>query len=305
MLAGFGGIDNMMRDMMQMSNSMMRQMMTMPSDMASMHQGMMGGGGAGGGNGTAYFYSSSQSFNSADPSQNFVRTTTTTAGPGGVLETRTAVRDGRDGCEKLGLRRQLGDRVAQVERIRNLQTGEEQSRKTVHNLPEDDEEAFDREWMNAASRSLPHYATATQGSGGSPISYQQAPTAPLAIADRPAERTASYVRAEPVTAPAFPQYGGSAARTVQQPPSRVSASQYQQPVTRTAAAPQRIPVVTSERSPVRATAAAAQPGPAGTAARATSFMPTSPYASPAAQPAPATTTTATRQPRYHRDGSFW
>jgi len=107
------------------------------------------------GNATGVCYSSQQFYNSQDPSQNFQKSTQTQFAPG-VLEAREAERNNRNHLERMSVRRQLGDRVAEVERTRDTLTGEEHLDRRTNNLDVDDNQ-FDQEWMQTAQRTLPRF----------------------------------------------------------------------------------------------------------------------------------------------------
>lgn len=107
--------------------------------------------------GSSVMYSSEQYYNSADPKQNYSRHTTTQAGPSGVLESRTAMRDHGEGVERVEVRRQLGDRYTQMGRKRRLDTGEETVEKRGHNLSNEEMEQFEQEWLKLAKENLPLY----------------------------------------------------------------------------------------------------------------------------------------------------
>eukprot|EP00668_Euglena_longa_P003178 GGOE01003715.1.p1 GENE.GGOE01003715.1~~GGOE01003715.1.p1 ORF type:complete len:262 (+),score=51.66 GGOE01003715.1:79-786(+) len=141
-----------------------------PSRGSLMNFGGMGGSGSsqmvmfsGGGGGSGFMMSSVRSFDALNPSNNYERTQTAQFGPGGIMEAREQVRDGGRGIEEIGLRRQLGEQYSQLERSRHLATGEERSKRTVHNMEEDDVERFDDRWMAAAQHSLPAYSWARSG----------------------------------------------------------------------------------------------------------------------------------------------
>lgn len=132
-------------------------------------------------NGTGVCYSSQQFYNSADPTQNYAKTVATQFAPG-ILESRIAERNNRDGIERMGVRRQLGDRVAEVERMRNMTTGEETVNRNNDNLI-GDENDFDREWMTVAQQTLPRGRTMINDNTISPVSVPRRHT-PLAIEQR-------------------------------------------------------------------------------------------------------------------------
>eukprot|EP00906_Rhabdomonas_costata_P035887 RCo050410 len=124
--------------------------------------------------GTSVMYSTQQCYNSADPSKNYSRHTTTQLGPGGVLESRTAVRDNREGEERIEVRRQLGDRYTHVTRKRRLDTGEETVERRSHNLPGEELTPFEEEWNRLAKQFLPMYHSGTQAeSSGAAIGEPQ------------------------------------------------------------------------------------------------------------------------------------
>eukprot|EP00906_Rhabdomonas_costata_P010396 RCo014591 len=103
------------------------------------------------------------------------------------MESRTAVRDAREGVERINIRRQLGDRYSEVERARHMGSGQETINKTVHNVENDDMDRFDQEWRAHATQNLPLYRSGA--SVPPPVPRLEGTTdslqAPLAIADRP------------------------------------------------------------------------------------------------------------------------
>eukprot|EP00667_Euglena_gracilis_P017750 EG_transcript_18751 len=208
----------MMAQMMALSSRMMADMDDLflvggaeedlmgPGRGALMSFGGLGGSGtsqmvmfSGGGGGSGFMMSSVRSFDAENPANNFERTQTAQFGPGGVVEAREEVRDGRRGVEQIGLRRQLGEQYAQLERSRHLATGEERSKRTVHNIDEDDVDRFDDRWLAAAQRSLPAYASG-RSAAALPASQQR-----LALPAPPAQYLpvaagppgVSYVRSNP------------------------------------------------------------------------------------------------------------
>uniref|UniRef100_A0A7S4CXK6 Uncharacterized protein n=1 Tax=Eutreptiella gymnastica TaxID=73025 RepID=A0A7S4CXK6_9EUGL len=176
-----------------------------------------GGGGAGmqqssimiggSGMGEGFMMSSTQCFDSSNPANNYSRTQTAQFGPNGMMEARESLRDGRRGFERMGLRRQMGDSYAQMERRRDMASGEESSQQTAHNIEDDDIDRFDRQWMAAASQSLPTYRTqrvAELGAGPAPPGVGV-----LAIEDRPAPSRSSQSRPR-VQTQAYPAAGPQA-----------------------------------------------------------------------------------------------
>jgi len=107
--------------------------------------------------GSSVMCSSEQYYNSLNPKKNYSRHTTTQAGPSGVLESRTAVRDNAEGVERVEVRRQLGDRFTHMGRKRRLDTGEETVEKRGHNVSNEEMEQFEQEWLKVAKENLPLY----------------------------------------------------------------------------------------------------------------------------------------------------
>lgn len=132
------------------------------------------------GNATGVCYSSQQFINSNDPSQNFQKSTATQFAPG-VLEAREAERNNRQHLERMSVRRQLGDKCTEVERTRDLQTGEEHMNRHSTNLNDGEEMLFDQEWMSTAQRTLPRFGEPALMLDSNPS--LPARIAPLALTD--------------------------------------------------------------------------------------------------------------------------
>jgi len=135
------------------------------------------------GNASGVCYSSQQFYNSEDPSQNFQKTSATQFAPG-VLEAREAERNNRENLERMSVRRQLGDKSTEVERKRNMLTGEEFVDKHNTNIYDGEENQFDQQWMTRAQQTLPRIDESTR------MLLDNSPTfsrriAPLAISDTP------------------------------------------------------------------------------------------------------------------------
>ncbi|XP_013068074.2 myeloid leukemia factor 1-like isoform X1 [Biomphalaria glabrata] len=74
--------------------------------------------------------------------------TSTMQGPGGVKETRKAVRDSETGLEKCAVGHHIKDRAHIIERSRNTRTGEEDENQELINLDEDEAQPFDQEYQD-------------------------------------------------------------------------------------------------------------------------------------------------------------
>ena len=138
------------------SRSMMEEMLRGVSHGGSQSLMMMGGSGGGSG----FMMSSVQSFDASDPSKCYERSQTATFGPNGVMEAKERVVDGYKGVERVGMRRALQDQFIQMERARDMHSGEEDSRFKCSGVEENEAamRGFNDRWMSAASHSLPGYA---------------------------------------------------------------------------------------------------------------------------------------------------
>lgn len=79
-----------------------------------------------------------------------------------ISESRSTVRDGRTGEERMKLTRGLGGRQRTLERSRRGRDAPEETREELHGINTgEDAQAFDREWQQAARAS----GTLQHGSG--------------------------------------------------------------------------------------------------------------------------------------------
>ncbi|XP_035284090.1 myeloid leukemia factor 2 isoform X3 [Anguilla anguilla] len=75
--------------------------------------------------------------------------------PGGIRETRQAMRDSESGLERLAIGHHIWDRGHVMERSRNRKTGDREERQDFINLEESEAAAFDEEWRREAGRYPP------------------------------------------------------------------------------------------------------------------------------------------------------
>ncbi|KAJ8392909.1 hypothetical protein AAFF_G00071130 [Aldrovandia affinis] len=75
--------------------------------------------------------------------------------PGGIRETRQAMRDSESGVERLAIGHHIWDRGHVMERSRNRKTGDREERQDYINLEESEAAAFDEEWRREAGRYPP------------------------------------------------------------------------------------------------------------------------------------------------------
>ncbi|PAA46782.1 hypothetical protein BOX15_Mlig030875g3 [Macrostomum lignano] len=74
------------------------------------------------------------------------------AGPGGVRETRKALKDSRSREERIAVGHHIGGRGHTVERRRNTGTGQQQEDHHYDGIDESEGQQFDREWDRRAAR---------------------------------------------------------------------------------------------------------------------------------------------------------
>merc|ERR1719348_519889 len=92
-------------------------------------------------------------------------------GPGGVKETKKAVKDSEAGMQKMAVGRHLGEKGHVIERSHNLRSGEREEKQDFIGLAENDGPSFHEQWNHAA-----------RGSGGGRQRQQRQ------VEDRPKQR---------------------------------------------------------------------------------------------------------------------
>ncbi|XP_067897546.1 myeloid leukemia factor 1 isoform X2 [Heterodontus francisci] len=75
--------------------------------------------------------------------------------PGGIKETRRAVRDTESGIEKMSVGHHIQDRAHVIQKSRNQRTGDEEIDQEYININEADVAGFDQEWESKVSNYLP------------------------------------------------------------------------------------------------------------------------------------------------------
>ncbi|XP_043558054.1 myeloid leukemia factor 1 [Chiloscyllium plagiosum] len=75
--------------------------------------------------------------------------------PGGIKETRRAVKDSESGIEKMSIGHHIQDRAHVIQKSRNQKTGHEEIDQQFINLNENDAANFDQEWQNKVSKYMP------------------------------------------------------------------------------------------------------------------------------------------------------
>ncbi|CAF1309075.1 unnamed protein product [Rotaria sp. Silwood1] len=100
-------------------------------------------------NGSVHSFSSTtvMSYNGTDGRPKvYQQSTSCNRGPGGIEETRHAVRDTERGIKKVQIGHRIGDRKHVVEREMNTQTGQLSENVELENLDEDETDDFKQEW---------------------------------------------------------------------------------------------------------------------------------------------------------------
>ncbi|XP_070259750.1 myeloid leukemia factor 1 isoform X1 [Myotis yumanensis] len=83
-----------------------------------------------------------------EPPRIFQASTQTRQAPGGIKETRKALRDSDSGLEKMAVGHHLHDRAHVIKKSKNNKTGDEEVNQEFINMNESDAHAFDDEWQN-------------------------------------------------------------------------------------------------------------------------------------------------------------
>lgn len=83
-----------------------------------------------------------------EPAKVFQASTQTRRAPGGIKETRRALRDSDSGLEKMAVGHHLRDRAHVIKKSKNNKTGDEEVNQEFINMNESDAHAFDDEWQN-------------------------------------------------------------------------------------------------------------------------------------------------------------
>ncbi|XP_062034312.1 myeloid leukemia factor 1 isoform X2 [Lepus europaeus] len=82
-----------------------------------------------------------------EPPKVFQASTQTRRAPGGIKETRKAMRDSDSGLEKMAVGHHIHDRAHVIKKSKNNKTGDEEVNQEFINMNESDAHAFDDEWQ--------------------------------------------------------------------------------------------------------------------------------------------------------------
>ncbi|XP_062242821.1 myeloid leukemia factor 1 isoform X2 [Platichthys flesus] len=90
-----------------------------------------------------------------EPPKVFQATSSTRRAPGGIKETRQAVKDSESGLEKMSIGHHIQDRGHVVEKKYNKKTGEKELNQDFQNLDESEAQSFDDEWQEELTKFKP------------------------------------------------------------------------------------------------------------------------------------------------------
>ncbi|KAK2489191.1 hypothetical protein MC885_017208 [Smutsia gigantea] len=90
-----------------------------------------------------------------EPPKVFQASTQTRRAPGGIKETRRALRDSDSGLEKMAIGHHLHDRAHVIEKSKNNKTGDEEVSQEFINMNECDAQDFDDEWQSEVLKYKP------------------------------------------------------------------------------------------------------------------------------------------------------
>ncbi|XP_038154478.1 myeloid leukemia factor 1 isoform X2 [Cyprinodon tularosa] len=87
-----------------------------------------------------------------EPPKVFQATSQTRCAPGGIKETRQALKDSESGLEKMKIGHHIKDKGHVVEKKCNKKTGEREFNQDFQNMDESEAQSFDEEWQQAVSK---------------------------------------------------------------------------------------------------------------------------------------------------------
>lgn len=90
-----------------------------------------------------------------EPPKVFQASSATRRAPGGLKETRRAIKDSESGLEKMSIGHHIQDRGHVVEKKYNKKTGERELNQDFQNLDESEAQTFDEEWQQEVSKFEP------------------------------------------------------------------------------------------------------------------------------------------------------
>ncbi|NXP61499.1 MLF1 factor, partial [Chloropsis cyanopogon] len=90
-----------------------------------------------------------------EPPKVFQASAQTCTAPGGVKETRKALKDSESGLEKISIGHHIQDRAHVIKKSKNSKTGDEEMNQEFINLDESEADTFDQEWQKEVMKFRP------------------------------------------------------------------------------------------------------------------------------------------------------
>ncbi|NWU18904.1 MLF1 factor, partial [Dyaphorophyia castanea] len=90
-----------------------------------------------------------------EPPKVFQASTQTRTAPGGIKETRKALKDSESGLEKMAIGHHIHDRAHVVKKSKNFKTGDEEVNQEFINLDESEADTFNDEWQKEIMKFRP------------------------------------------------------------------------------------------------------------------------------------------------------
>ncbi|NWV35594.1 MLF1 factor, partial [Grantiella picta] len=90
-----------------------------------------------------------------EPPKVFQASAQTRTAPGGIKETRKALKDSESGVEKMAIGHHIQDRAHVIKKSKNSKTGDEEMNQEFINLDESEADTFDEEWQKEVMKFRP------------------------------------------------------------------------------------------------------------------------------------------------------
>ncbi|NWI92572.1 MLF1 factor, partial [Pitta sordida] len=90
-----------------------------------------------------------------EPPKVFQASSQTRTAPGGLKETRKALKDSESGLEQMAIGHHIQDRAHVIKKSKNFRTGDEEMNQEFINLDENEAQSFDEEWQKELMKFRP------------------------------------------------------------------------------------------------------------------------------------------------------
>ncbi|KAM4627771.1 myeloid leukemia factor 1 [Polymixia lowei] len=154
-LSPFGSVDSTDMDTRNPFNVFDNMMMSMRGRMDDMHRNFENQ--STDSNTHSFSSSSVMTYSKVgnEPPKVFQASSQTRRAPGGIKETRQALKDSESGLEKMAIGHHIQDRGHVVEKKHNNKTGEREFNQDFQNMDESEAQSFDEEWQREVSKFQP------------------------------------------------------------------------------------------------------------------------------------------------------